>query len=93
VTPRRRHARAQTRDIALRIPRSIGCTNCEPMMIRFAAGLLVVLWPRSPLARDEQPPAIHHAARARHGPKHAQRTIVVRGATPDGPRVRMVLGD
>jgi hypothetical protein len=59
--------------------------------------VVVVLWPRLPLARDEQAQAtivepVRRPAPAKHV-GHAQRTSVFARATPDGLRVKMVTGD
>jgi hypothetical protein len=58
--------------------------------------LLVVLWPRSPLARDERPRAtvVETPRRPSHGTHAARsaRTVVFSHATPDGPRIKMVIG-
>ena len=58
--------------------------------------VVVVIWPRSPLARDEQGRAPVAAARqaphAKHAPRRAARTVVFSHPTPDGPRIKMVTG-
>jgi len=59
--------------------------------------VVVALWPRSPLAREERPRATvvespRRPSHVTHGNRSA-RTVVFAHPTPDGPRIKLVTGD